>query len=272
MSIIFSTGQERLSLTDWIEARDATYLPARTTPWRPTAEEPQAKTFATATFAEEADPADLPDFTRTRHSAMRVVSPIDVHKWNAAKWRGAFFLTAPGAPHIPPALGLAFRNAEPAAAIFHGLRARFGRDDTANALRVAIIRGVRASSPNAYAVIVGPNIDLVPTDATTLFQFVSRVKIMTPASSLNLDRFLAEFARHGRYVLMAAHLPNLDGPPAPIRDTALDKHHLPVRQAWEIGVNDPDIVALDPDDPPVIPPDQPNAPVIKALARRRKAG
>jgi hypothetical protein len=90
MSIIFSTGQERLSLTDWIEARDTTYLPARTTPWRPTAEEPQAKTFATATFAEEADPADLPDFTRTKHSAMRVVSPIDVHKWNAAKWRGAF--------------------------------------------------------------------------------------------------------------------------------------------------------------------------------------
>jgi hypothetical protein len=183
------------------------------------------------------------------------------------------FLTAQGAPHIPPALGLAFRNAEPAAAIFHGLHARFGRDDTANALRIAIIRGVRASNPHAYAVMVGPNIDLVPTDATTLFQFVSRVKVMTPSSSLNLDRFFAEFARHGRYVLMAAHLPDLDAAPAPIGGTELGKHHLAERQAWQIGVNDPDIVALDFDDPPVLPPDQPNAPAIKALARsRRKAG
>lgn len=179
----------------------------------------------------------------------------------------AVWISAPTEPHRCRAI-LAWHAAKPAAGIFQGLHNRFGRDDTDNALRIAIIRGVRASNPHAYAVIVGPNIDLVPTDAATLFQFVSRVQIMTPASSLNLDRFLAEFSRHSRYVLIAAHLPKLNGPPTPIKGTELGKHHLTVRQAWQIGGNDPDIVALDPDDPPVIPPNQPDAPVLKAIKRR----
>jgi hypothetical protein len=48
-------------------------------------------------------------------------------------------------------------------------------------------------------------------------------------------------------------------------DVSLGKYHLDVRPAWQVGENDPDGIALKLDDPPVIPPDEPNAPVLKAL-------
>src|SRR5208282_3806268 len=61
-----------------------------------------------------------------------------------------------------------------------------------------------------------------------------------------------------------------DGIPEPLIDLSLGKYHLVVREAWQISENDPDGVVLDPDDPPVIPPEQPNAPVLKALAWMEK--
>jgi hypothetical protein len=88
---------------------------------------------------------------------------------------------------------------------------------------------------------------------------------MTPNDSQNLDRFLAEYARHKRFALIPAHLPDLKGQPEPMFDLALGKYHLDVRPAWQVSENDPDAMALDLDDPPVIPVDEPNAPVLKAL-------
>jgi hypothetical protein len=105
----------------------------------------------------------------------------------------------------------------------------------------------------------------VPIAAKGTIGFVSRISIMGPKSSRNLDAFLAEFRRHGRYLLAPAHLPSRDGTPEALIDLSLGKYDLVVREAWEIRENDPDGSALDPDDPPVIPLGQPNAPVLKAL-------
>jgi hypothetical protein len=46
-----------------------------------------------------------------------------------------------------------------------------------------------------------------------------------------------------------------------------------VRQAWEIGLNDPDAVGVYQDDSPLVPERRDNAPVIELLAwkRSRKA-
>jgi hypothetical protein len=88
---------------------------------------------------------------------------------------------------------------------------------------------------------------------------------MRPKSTQNLDAFLSEFQRHGRYLLAPAHLPNRDGTPEPLIDLSLGKYDLVVREAWQIAENDPDGSALVLDDPPVIPIDQANAPVLKAL-------
>jgi hypothetical protein len=95
--------------------------------------------------------------------------------------------------------------------------------------------------------------------------FVSRINIMTPKDSRNLERFLAEYDRHKRFALIPAHLSDLKGQPEPMFDLVLGKYHFDVRPAWQISENDPDAMALDLDDPPVIPAEETNAPVLKAL-------
>ena len=48
------------------------------------------------------------------------------------------------------------------------------------------------------------------------------------------------------------------------------KRELIVREAWGIGENDPDMIALSDNDEPIVPAGIDNPPVDKALARRRE--
>jgi hypothetical protein len=48
------------------------------------------------------------------------------------------------------------------------------------------------------------------------------------------------------------------------------KRELIVREAWTIGENDPDMMALSDEDEPIVPAGINNPPVDKALARRRE--
>lgn len=269
MNLIYGTDYERLSIGEWIQDGDIPYEVTRRAEWRPVPEQEQTKAKSLPTFSEQEPPEELVDPESLKHTDVRIISPIDVRKWNDAKWRAALFMTVPDAEDLPPVLGLAFLNEVPAAAIFRGLCGRFGRDDADNMLRIAVVRSVRSSNPHAYAVIIGPNADSLPLDGAKTFEFVSRIQVMTPSSSENLNRFLAEYNRHGRYLLAPAHLPRMNDMPKPMMEFALGKYHLTVREAWEIGINDPDTVALDPDDPPMVPPDQPNAPVLRAIGRLR---
>lgn len=69
-------------------------------------------------------------------------------------------------------------------------RERFGESDPDNNLRVAIITGINISTPHAYAVIVGPNMDKIISSPAKVVGFVARVNVMTPTNSPNLDMFL----------------------------------------------------------------------------------
>lgn len=48
-------------------------------------------------------------------------------------------------------------------------------------------------------------------------------------------------------------------------DVAIGKYDLVVRDAWEIGPNDPDVLILDEADPPVVPMNQADPPSTKTL-------
>lgn len=268
LGIIFG-DKPRLSIGQWIEAGDTTFDVRRSSPWQPKLQaEPKGQTPAPK-LGEGKLSEQMLNPERMKHSDVHIVTPIDVHKWNAAGWNAVLFECAPGAPDIPPALALAFENRAAAEGIFQGFEGRFGLHDPENALRIAIIRGVNISNPNAYAVIVGPNPEKLPITTDSTIGFVSRINVMKPASSRNLDMFLAEFERHGRFVLTAAHLPTREDVPE-LLDGVLGKYHLVVREAWQISENDPDGAVLDADDPPVIPLDQPAAPVLKAMAWMEK--
>lgn len=270
LGIIFG-GKPRLSVDDWVEEQDTAFDVKRSSPWVSSLKpvEQTEDDDQPIQFGEGEPPEEILNRERLRHTDMQVVSPIDVHKWNAASWNACLFQCVPGSPFEPPILALAFENGEAAEGIFQGFEARFGQHDANNDLRIAIIRGVHISNPHAYAVIVGPNLDNFPKTKGSTFGFISRINIMRPTTSRNLDMFLEEFKRHGRFALASALLERRDGVPMPLPGM-LGKYHLVVRDAWQISANDPDGVVLDPEDPPFIPPDQTPAPVLKALAWMEK--
>jgi hypothetical protein len=267
--------KNRLSLDEWIGEGDVNHEIKRQSPWRPKVNGKTETRRELPKFGEGDPPEETRNPEGMKHTDVRIISPIDVHKWDAARWNAAYFQMAPGLPDVPPVLALAFENREPAEGIFQGWRSRFGFDDSEHNLRIAIIRGIIISNPHAYAVVVGSNTDKMPVMPKCAIGFVSRINIMRPTSTRNLDAFLTEFQRHRRYLLAPAHLPRLDGAPEALIDFSLGKYHLVVREAWQIGENDPDASALVLDDPPVIPLDQPDAPVLKALKwmeKMRKKG
>jgi hypothetical protein len=124
---------------------------------------------------------------------------------------------------------------EPTEAILQGWRERFGEHDPDDALRVCILTGIKISNPHAYAVIVGPNVKSIRGSKGNMIGFVSRIQVMTPKDSKNLDIFLSEYRHHRRFLLAGAYLPDLKGTPEPLLNAALGEYHLEVRPAWTIG-------------------------------------
>ena len=258
----------RLDVDHWAEDGDPQIEVKRTSAWSAKQSEPQDKSEPIAPSTGEPSP-DWFNGEAKRHSDYRIMSPIDARKWDAARWRGTFFVCSPGS-QMTPLFGLGFEEAEPAAAIMEAWRERFGESDPDNNLRIAIITGINISNPHAYAVIVGPNMDKLKSSPSEVVGFVARINVMTPTDSRNLNMFLSEFYRLKRFKLVAAHMVSKTTAPEPVSEIALEKFDIVVRPAWTISENDPDSSALDPDDPPVIPMDQANPPVLKALEQKAK--
>lgn len=257
--------RELFSLDDWIDPSDRIYPLARTEAWlAPTLPE-SIKSFCNTQRGKGIAPESR-DAAKSKHSKTRWISPIDTQKWAKAKWNGAIFMWSPpdtGMP--PPMLGLTYENPSPARDIFVSWRKRYGEDDVSDELRVTIVRGISRENPAAYAVMVCQNPDNVPISQGNFVGFVSRINRMYPSSTRNLDLFLADYARHGRYVLLPAHLPNKMAQPKPMFDLPIGKHNLIITNAWEIRTNDLAASVLDVDELPFIPADQPNPPVIATL-------
>lgn len=263
-SIVYG-NTERLTILDWIEKTDVDYAMGRAPPLMPADKAESEEEVAEPRFMGVKAPEGMFNPEHGKHTNVRVVSPIDVRRWDSANWSGAFFMTSPGNPHFPPVLGLTFGNREAGEGIFRGLRGRFGFDDPDDALRVAIIRGARISNSHAYALSVGPNRNKIEYKKGEIVGFLSRHNLLTPASSENLERFLVAYAEHGRYLLAPAHFKGPGESPDPILELGIGKYDLHVRDAWTIGPGDDDAFVLDLDDPPFVPLGEADPPAIKTM-------
>lgn len=263
-------GDARVRLTDWIDADDKWYDCLRDQHWRPFT--PAAANFSPqgpAKRGEGPPPKELVDTSQRKHTERQVLSPINIPIWDQAGWGGTLYGWSGSAP---PFVGLMFRNMEAALRIFAEWTARFGQSDKDDDLRISIITGVSKAHPADYAVIVGPNIDRIERIAGTgkTFTLVSRVNRMSPDTTKNLDGFLKEFEKYGAFYLIPAKLPDKHGGVPDFESKLyLLKGHIHVRPAWKIGEHDSDIVALDADEVPVIPDGITDAPVLKAMVRKR---
>ena len=256
----------RLRLRDWIESDDKIYENQRTTAWSPRALPAATGDIEPPRFGDGPAPKGLFDRATQRHSDRRVLSPIDIPLWNQANWRGTLFAVDEDADGTAPVLGLMFGNPKAGAAIFEGWRSRWGIEDKGGALRVVIITGVSQREPAHYSILIGPNLDASSGNGKS-FVMVARHCRMTPSSTANLDRFLAAYRRHGRFLLVPAAA---GSPPSFDTAVALGKHLLEVKPAWTIGENDFDASAIYNSDDPIIPSDTPNPPILKAMERMRR--
>ena len=252
-----------LRMSDHDRPEFQTYPLLREQPW--TAE---AKVDAPVSpqFGDGEPPPGMFDEDAMTHRDYGVLSPIDIPKWNAAGWNGSVFITAPPKYNMFPILGLAFADKQAALAIFEGFHSRYGAVDAEGAIRVAIIRGISRKKPHSYAVSVGPSLDLRQGGPGTVIAYVARYNRMYPSNSDNLDRFLTEYHRLGTVQLAPFHLPTFRDAPAPLGQEMTLKE-IVVRQAWQIGENDPDISSLDQDADPYIPDGMTDAPVFRAIEK-----
>jgi hypothetical protein len=196
---------------------------------------------------------------------METVSLIRLALWDRARWSGTMVLTA-ASKSAPPVLAPIFQNEDTGRQIFAQWRKELGPQDKEERLRVTIIREVDRSNPHAYRVVIGSNLpDGLAEGAKRLVFMVSRGDTMAPTSDANLQRFLRSYEAAGRYYLAGAVITDEQSSPVPVSAVYIAKRELNVRDAWQIGRNDPDVVGIREDDDPIIPAGQQDAPVLKVL-------
>lgn len=180
-----------------------------------------------------------------------LLSLIDLEAWNAAKWMATGFFVAVGSP-LPPFLLVVFRNESAARDIFAGLRAKVGRDDEEELIRVSIVEGTFHGNPNAYAVNLGPDIKNVlkhfgvesPRDGYEDFLLLSRRNRMTPSRpSKSLALFKQQYLKTGRYYLMPGFAPG--GQLRPVEELKIEKRSILFRRKEDISSGDLDTVVLE---------------------------
>lgn len=259
----------KVRLSDWIKQDAQNYEVLRDRPWRTEKTANESNSMESVKFSSDSPPANLFDRERLKHTDQRVLTPIDTPLWNQAQWRGTVFEWSLD-PGNPPILAIGFENGEAGNEIFRAWKGRWGNIDKDNMIRVVIITGFSERKPADYAVAIGPNFRHMAEAGKKAVRAVSRINRMSPTSSANLDNFVAAYRDTGIFFLAPVLLSTskqIVGVPS--RQLAIAKQQLDIREAWQIGENDPDRVALLEDDDPIIPAGVTDPPVNKALASIR---
>ena len=262
------------SLDDWTDSATIRYPLVRERIWDSDDPKPVPTTLASVSPSMPVPTANEPpgtptDFDRLllSHDKIRTLSLIRETLWNEALWRGVgFSIDASGT--MPPVFALLFNNQAAAEDMFSAWRSELGPTDDANQLRVAIIRKISKANPHWYRVVLGcDHTAFLKQQGVTAVGMLSRIHTLTPPSSANLDGFLAAYNSNNRYILTSARVCSPNS--MELGYNRLEKTTLVVRDAWEIGPNDPDIVAVMPNDDPFIPDGLPMPPVLDTLRMKK---
>jgi hypothetical protein len=215
-------------------------------------------------------PAELFNVERLKHRDRRVFSLINLDLWDKARWAGiGYIMPADPRSDEPPFLTLLFENPQAAESIFQGWLEEVGPEDSKDKIRVSIVTGISTENPAAYRVIVGTNPDWSTMPSTSQYILVYRINTMEATTTANLDGFLERYNAQKKYMLVPGEAdPSGIGRIAP--RLGILKHELLVRPAWQIGEHDPDVCGINLDDKIIIPDGVKDAPVLAAMARKKK--
>jgi len=216
---------------------------------------------------ESEPPDELFGIDNLKHKDRRILSLINLPLWEKAGWQATAYMYP---PDKIPVLALGFRNADAGKQIFRDLRNKLGQVDRDEQLGITIVTGISRKRPSSYRVVISVNPKLRKSSPSSYYIVVSQVNEMVPPDLRHLNSFLAEYERRGKYAIVPALFVSETKAPEFFLDVWIGKQELRVRQAWEIGENDPDIYGIKPDDDPVIPSEVTDAPITRTLKKLRE--
>jgi hypothetical protein len=262
-------GAPKFRIRDWTDS-EAVFDMIRSEPWRPAsgATPDETPRSSPPRMGKGEAPPGLFDYERVSHEQITVMSPIRQRLWDRAKWSAVVFMRFPD-ESAPPVLGIVFGERSAGLEIFQAWRSEFGETDEGRALRIAIVRGIDSKKPHAYRVLVGGNFQ-GDVGANNITMVVQRINLMDATTPVNLNGFVASYGVHGRFLLAPAFMGSRG--PMPDFEHAIGIYELTVRNAWEIGLNDPDIAGVHADDDVIVPPGIETPPVKEVQAWKRKNG
>jgi hypothetical protein len=263
----------KLRISDWNnDGKPDAYIVRRIVPWHDGSITNKRKKAGQAPTMGIGDPPrELWDRSSAKHSSRQISSVINIPLWDKAGWGGLIYLVAPDDIYEWPGLGLGFKDGSAGKAIFEELTQRLGRDDKDDRLRISIITGIDKDDPTAYSLNIGSNLPELEEDGPREFISVSRSHRMVHPNPLNLKRFEERFAETKWYWVFPAQMPSEGTEGGTIfPELAIWKKAVRIVPAWQIGENDIDCTAIQPEDNPIIPPDVVDVPVLRLLDRRKR--
>lgn len=208
---------------------------------------------------------------RGRQADISIKSIIDNPLWDKALWSGCGFIQAKNFSE-PPILLLLFKDIESGKKIFEEWRIR--QEKGCLNMRLAFILHVDINHPTWYKVIVSQDINDIRKESVGRYVLQSaRVVTMKPETSEGIDTFKVLFKKFGFCKFSSVYID--DNQHIVINDPQqrcpflLTIKNISFREAWEIGVDDQDCIAILPNDNPMIPEEhKTDAPVIELLKRK----
>ena len=201
----------------------------------------------------------------TRHRGQGVRSKVNIELWSQAGWTGILVAQL---GNLPPALGVMFRDRDQGGAIFREWIADIQEPEDADDIRVVVVTGVDRKFPSSYKVLIGSKLDR--SKANDYMFMITKICPVDNPNPANLQSFRREYQQYGAYYLMPVCFTPGDPEPDLLTELGFLKRELEFKEAWTIGLNDPDSVCIRLDQEPVIPDDEQDAPVLKVLERLKR--
>jgi hypothetical protein len=185
---------------------------------------------------EDKDSLEGEEWKAKDHRSFRVRSIIDTNAWDQARWSATAYVQLGACPGI----AFVFGNATPARKIFERWRERFGAHDANEDIYLAIVQNLPDENPYHYRILVTSKFQDGPDSAGSII--TSRSMTMTPDDATNLRNFLDAYRRVGEFFILPGVIEN--GELACVKEVALLKRQLSVKDAAEVGKHDPEAMAL----------------------------
>jgi hypothetical protein len=200
----------------------------------------------------------------TPHNKFAVHSIINDKLWNKATWRAIGIIAS------PEMLGLAliFENFDEGKKIFEDWNKLTGKTDKNELIDVTIIKGINKHHPCWYRVVVTTNKEKEIINDDKIHMLTSRIHEMNPENSNNLDMFEGTFKILKKYIFFPSSTDVLL--PEHYLKYGIIKSKITIKNAWQIGIDDPNQVAIHDTDEPVLPEGIEDIPILSLLKQKKE--